>query len=54
VTSHSPSGGRLGEVNDTDRQENYFALEHGLRIMSVYRIPGSTEVCGSSPSVIVP
>jgi len=36
--------GDWGEVNDTDRQENYFALEHGLRIMSVYRIPGSTEV----------
>jgi hypothetical protein len=36
--------GDWGEVNQSDRQENCFALENGLRIMSVYRMPGSAEV----------
>ena len=35
---HRHVTGDFGEINDEDRQENLFSIEHGFRIMSAYTI----------------
>ena len=36
--------GNWGDVDEYDRLENNYAVENGLRIMSVYTLPDSREV----------
>jgi hypothetical protein len=36
--------GDWGELCEEDREENEFSLEHGLRVMSAYRLPTDVKI----------
>lgn len=54
------ANGDWGEIDEWDSQENQFALEHGLRILSAYRLQSGekiwiiTEADRSSTTILLP
>jgi hypothetical protein len=38
------ANGNWGEVNDQDKAENEFSVEHGFRILSAYRLADDTRI----------
>ena len=39
------ANGDWGEVNDHDRKANEYAVEHGLRVRSVYTLSSGERIC---------
>jgi hypothetical protein len=58
LTRHA--NGEWGEVDDHDRKANEYALEHGLRVMSVYTLSSGeriwiiTEADRRSTTILLP
>jgi hypothetical protein len=54
------ANGDWGELNDDDRKANEYALRHGLRVLSVYRLSTGvkiwllTESDRSSTTILLP
>ena len=42
---HRHVNGDFGEINEEDRRENRFSIEHGLRVMSVYTVNSTKLWC---------